>query len=127
MKFVLSKGLNEKAFSLKTSKSNSSTGFATGDPDADAMAVRYFVSRGLELVCAQSFAKSFGLYDERVGNLFFVANDCKFIAKIRAQLFTIIRANYLSPPKQGALIVKTILSNPALFAEWSVSFKKLKL
>lgn len=95
-------------------------GFATGDLDADALAVRYFVARGLELVCAQSFAKSFGLYDERVGNLFFVTNDSKFIGKIRAQLFTIIRANYLSPPKQGALIVRTILSDPALFVEWSV-------
>lgn len=82
------------------------------------MAVRYFVSRGLELVCAQSCAKSFGLYDERVGNLFFVVNDSKLLKKIRAQLFTIIRANYLSPPKQGALIVRTILSDPALFAEW---------
>lgn len=41
-------------------------GFASGDPDADAWAVRYFVDQGLEMVCAQSFAKNFGLYSKRV-------------------------------------------------------------
>lgn len=37
-------------------------GFASGDPNKDAFAVRYFVERGFELFCAQSFAKNFGLY-----------------------------------------------------------------
>lgn len=37
-------------------------GFASGDPIRDAFAVRYFVSRGFELFCAQSYAKNFGLY-----------------------------------------------------------------
>lgn len=39
-------------------------GFASGDPDKDAWAVRYFVERGFEILCAQSFAKNFGLYCE---------------------------------------------------------------
>ena len=39
-------------------------GFASGDPDIDAMAVRYFASRGMEFFCAQSFAKIFGLYSK---------------------------------------------------------------
>lgn len=37
-------------------------GFASGDPDKDAWAVRYFVNRGFELFAAQSYAKNFGLY-----------------------------------------------------------------
>lgn len=37
-------------------------GFASGDLDQDAWAVRYFVQRGFELICAQSYAKNFGLY-----------------------------------------------------------------
>ena len=37
-------------------------GFASGDPDADAWAIRYFVEQGIECVIAQSFAKNFGLY-----------------------------------------------------------------
>lgn len=37
-------------------------GFASGDPDADSWAIRYFVEQGLEMLVAQSFAKNFGLY-----------------------------------------------------------------
>ena len=37
-------------------------GFASGDLEKDAFAVRYFVQRGFELFCAQSYAKNFGLY-----------------------------------------------------------------
>lgn len=39
-------------------------GFASGSLDKDAWAVRYFVSMGFELFCAQSFSKNFGLYSE---------------------------------------------------------------
>lgn len=38
-------------------------GFAN-DPDEDAFAVRLFAEQGLELFCAQSFSKNFGLYCE---------------------------------------------------------------
>jgi hypothetical protein len=37
-------------------------GFASGDLDTDAWAVRYFVDQGFELLVAQSYAKNFGLY-----------------------------------------------------------------
>ncbi|KAG9346145.1 hypothetical protein JZ751_007963 [Albula glossodonta] len=39
-------------------------GFASGSLDKDAWAIRYFVSEGFELLCAQSFSKNFGLYSE---------------------------------------------------------------
>ena len=39
-------------------------GFATGDPEADAWSVRYFVQCGFELLVCQSFAKNFGLYSK---------------------------------------------------------------
>ena len=39
-------------------------GFASGDLDKDAWAVRYFVEQGFELLCCQSFAKNFGLYSK---------------------------------------------------------------
>lgn len=39
-------------------------GFVSGDPDEDAWAVREFVKEGIELFCAQSFSKNFGLYSE---------------------------------------------------------------
>lgn len=39
-------------------------GFASGDLERDSYSVRYFVSRGFELLCSQSFAKNFGLYSK---------------------------------------------------------------
>ena len=40
-------------------------GFASGNLDKDAWAIRYFVSMGFEMFCAQSFSKNFGLYSKR--------------------------------------------------------------
>jgi aspartate/tyrosine/aromatic aminotransferase len=37
-------------------------GFASGDLDRDASSVRYFASRGIEYLLAQSYSKNFGLY-----------------------------------------------------------------
>jgi len=48
-------------------------GFASGDLDRDAWAIRYFVQEGFELCVAQSFAKNFGLYGERAGAFHFVS------------------------------------------------------
>ena len=44
-------------------------GFASGDLDKDAWAIRYFVSMGFEMFCAQSFSKNFGLYSKTHGEL----------------------------------------------------------
>lgn len=37
-------------------------GFASGDIDRDAAAMRYFVDQGLPLIVTQSYAKNMGLY-----------------------------------------------------------------
>ena len=101
------------------------TGFATADLDEDAWAVRYFVERGLELLCVQSFSKNFGLYGERIGNLIMVAKSNKNFPGIRSHLLTIIRAIYLTPPSHGARIVTKVLSSPDLRAEWEANVKTM--
>lgn len=93
-------------------------GFASGDLEKDSWALRYFVSQGFELFCAQSFAKNFGLYNERVGNLLIVMNDKKALTNSLSQISVRIRAMYSNPPNHGARIVTTILNSPELFAEW---------
>lgn len=37
-------------------------GFASGDIDRDAWAVRYFIEQGHNVLLSQSFAKNMGLY-----------------------------------------------------------------
>jgi len=77
-----------------------------------------FAERGIEFICTQSFAKNFGLYNERVGNIVFVFADIKEMVQAKSQLTLIIRGMYSNPPNHGARIVATVLKNPELFEEW---------
>lgn len=76
------------------------------------------MSRGFELLCAQSFSKIFGLYGERAGNLTVVHKESTTMQTVMEQLTTIAFDTYLSPPKHGALIIETILNDANLFEEW---------
>lgn len=100
-------------------------GFASGDLDRDAFAVRYFVKRGFEIFCAQSFAKNFGLYNERVGNLTIVMNDASHVVKAKSQLTWVVRGMYSNPPAHGARVVANVLSNKQLFDEWREHIKTM--
>jgi aspartate aminotransferase len=93
-------------------------GFATGDPDLDAWAVRYFAAQGLEILVAQSFAKNFGLYNERVGHLSVVVGEVSVVASVRSHLAILVRANWSNPPNHGAKVVHMVLSDPQLRQQW---------
>jgi aspartate/tyrosine/aromatic aminotransferase len=93
-------------------------GFATGDLENDAAAIRMFVRRGFQMLISQSFAKNCGLYGERIGGLHIVCANSDTAAKALSQLKLIIRAMYSNPPLHGALIVSRILSDPALKESW---------
>lgn len=100
-------------------------GFASGDLDKDAWAVRYFIDQGFELFCAQSFAKNFGLYNERVGNLTVVLNNPVDIPKVKSQITLLVRGMYSNPPSHGARIVNYVLNNPDLYQEWRDNIKTM--
>ncbi|RVE52055.1 hypothetical protein evm_003333 [Chilo suppressalis] len=98
-------------------------GFASGDLDKDAWAVRYFVKRGFELLCAQSYAKNFGLYNERVGNLAFVVSDASCVPAMKSQLTWVVRGMYSNPPAHGARVVAGVLHDQRLYDEWKDNIK----
>lgn len=100
-------------------------GFASGNVDADIKSFRYFVSRGFETICCQSFAKNFGLYNQRVGNLAIIVNDSNRIEPIRSQLALLVRKYYSNPPAAGARIVAKVLNDPNLLAEWKQSIQDM--
>ena len=93
-------------------------GFASGDAEADAFAIRKFLADGHSLLLAQSFAKNFGLYGERVGTLSVVCADKEQAARVLSQLKLIIRPMYSSPPIHGALIVDEVLGDEGLRAQY---------
>lgn len=113
-------------------------GFASGDIDRDAAAVRHFLQDGHEIALAQSFAKNMGLYGkifvvscvqyeiclvfyssgERAGAFSIVAGSSDEAQKVLSQIKIIIRPMYSNPPIHGARIVSEILTNPELRKLW---------
>ncbi|XP_030927477.1 aspartate aminotransferase, mitochondrial-like isoform X2 [Quercus lobata] len=93
-------------------------GFASGDLDMDAQAIRIFLEDGHLIGCAQSFAKNMGLYGHRVGCLSVLCADAKQAVAVKSQLQQIARAMYSNPPIHGLLLVSTILSDPETKALW---------
>ncbi|VDK41132.1 unnamed protein product, partial [Anisakis simplex] len=67
---------------------------------------------------AQSFAKNFGLYNERIGNLTVVVSDNSTLTAFKSQMSLIVRANWSNPPNHGAKIVHMILTNPDMCKQW---------
>jgi aspartate/tyrosine/aromatic aminotransferase len=92
-------------------------GFGDG-VEQDALPVRLFAERGLELMICSSFSKNFGLYNERVGALTLLTTSKDAGDKALSQLKSTIRSNYSSPPSHGGAVVSTVLSDPELAALW---------
>lgn len=101
------------------------TGFASGDAEADAAALRFFVAEGHRILLAQSFAKNFGLYGERTGTLSVVCNSPEERSAVMSQLKLIIRPMYSSPPIHGSSIVKTVLTDEGLTGEYYGNCKEM--
>ncbi|KAJ1729875.1 aspartate transaminase aat1 [Coemansia biformis] len=94
-------------------------GFATGDADRDAAALRAFVAAGqTPVVLAQSFAKNMGLYGERVGTFSIVGGDAAERDRLLSQLKILVRPMYSNPSIHGARIAAEVLTNAPLRSEW---------
>lgn len=93
-------------------------GFASGNTDKDAFALRYFVSEGHSICLAQSFAKNMGLYGERVGAFSILCADKEEKKRVDSQIKILVRPMYSNPPIHGARIASTILNNPELYQQW---------
>lgn len=99
-------------------------GFSSGDVDKDAYPLRKFAETGMNLCLAQSYAKNFGLYGQRIGCFSLITDSKKEAMAAESQIKFIARAQYSTPPKNGALIVDIVLSDPILREEW---YKELKI
>jgi aspartate aminotransferase len=90
-------------------------GFASGDTDRDAHAVRFFIEQGHQIALSQSFAKNMGLYGERVGA---ICADAEEKARVDSQIKIIVRPLYSNPPVHGARIAGSILADADLYQQW---------
>ncbi|GBF87409.1 aspartate, mitochondrial [Raphidocelis subcapitata] len=93
-------------------------GFASGDCDKDSGAIRTFLRDGHRLGVSQSYAKNMGMYGQRIGAFSIVCDSKDEAARVESQMKLVARPMYSNPPLHGALMVKTILRDPQLKAQW---------
>ncbi|KAL1882914.1 hypothetical protein Daus18300_000552 [Diaporthe australafricana] len=90
-------------------------GFASGNFDDDAWAIRYFANRpSMEMAVAQSFSKNFGLYGERVGALHILASEPGVTPAVQSQLVRVLRSEISSGTAFGSRITAAVLQDPEL-------------
>ncbi len=100
-------------------------GFGDG-LDQDAQAVRRFASRLPEMLVAVSSCKNFSIYRERTGCAFVVADSAARAEVIQGQLLTCARIAYSMPPDHGGSLVRIILQDPALKAQWRKELESMR-
>ncbi|HEX9947385.1 MAG TPA: amino acid aminotransferase [Allosphingosinicella sp.] len=86
--------------------------------EPDSAGARLVVGKAEQALVAQSCDKNFGVYRERVGNLFVKAASTKAARVAYGNLLQLSRTMWSMPPDHGAAIVHMVLDDPELRAEW---------
>lgn len=92
-------------------------GFGEG-LEEDIFPIRHFEAEGHEMLVAISFSKNFGLYGERVGMLALRTERPELTAALYSHCKAVVRSQYSLPPCNGSRIIKEILGDPLLEAQW---------
>ncbi|HEY4200994.1 MAG TPA: amino acid aminotransferase [Devosiaceae bacterium] len=100
-------------------------GFGEG-VEQDAYGTRKVVASVPESMIAFSASKNFGLYRERAGVAIAIARDAASGDIVSSQMQNVIRATISQPPDHGAEIVRVILEDPELKAEWETELNEMR-
>lgn len=100
-------------------------GYASGSLDEDAFAARYFAKKGVQFLCAQSFSKNMGLYNQRIGTLSVIVKDKEEGSRVLSQLAALTRATCSNNPAQGARLAHLVLTDPKLRKDWEAELKEM--
>jgi aspartate aminotransferase/aromatic-amino-acid transaminase len=100
-------------------------GFGDG-LEADAYGVRKVASSLPETLIAFSASKNFGLYRERAGVAIAIARDSETADVVSSQMQNIIRGTISQTPDHGAEIVRVILEDKDLRAEWEAELTQMR-
>ncbi len=86
--------------------------------EEDAYGTRKVLASVPEALIAYSCDKNFGLYRDRVGAVYALAQDAGQLAAILSNGHALARANWSMPPDHGAAAVRLVLRDPQLAAMW---------
>ena len=100
-------------------------GFGDG-LEPDAYGVREVVSSLPESMVAFSASKNFGLYRERAGVAIAIARDSATADVVSSQMQNVIRGSISQTPDHGAEIVRIILEDKELRAEWEGELNQMR-
>ena len=87
--------------------------------EIDAQGTRMMVEAVDQALVAHSCDKNFGVYRERTGSLFIKATSADAAGTAMGNLLQLSRTMWSMPPDHGAAIVRTVLDDPDLRADWN--------
>ncbi|HEX8621673.1 MAG TPA: amino acid aminotransferase [Allosphingosinicella sp.] len=93
--------------------------------EADAAGARLVVDSAEQALVAQSCDKNFGVYRERVGNLFVKAPSARAAQVVYGNLLQLSRTMWSMPPDHGAAIVHIVLDDPELRSDWNAELVEM--
>jgi aromatic-amino-acid transaminase len=93
--------------------------------EPDAAGMRLVVEAADQAVIAQSCDKNFGVYRERVGNLFVKASSPKAAKIVFGNLLQLSRTMWSMPPDHGAAVVRIVLETPELRSDWNAELEEM--
>jgi len=100
-------------------------GFGDGI-EADAYGTRRVVAAVPEAMVAFSASKNFGLYRERAGVAIAIARNAADADIVSSQMQNVLRASISQTPDHGAEIVRIILGDAELRAEWEAELTAMR-
>ena len=86
--------------------------------EEDAAGMRAMLAAVPEALVAYSCDKNFALYRERVGALWVQASTPDAAVPVRETMLVLARSLWSMPPDHGAAVVRVILEDAALAADW---------
>ncbi len=94
--------------------------------EEDAYGLRRVLAAVPEALIAYSCDKNFGLYRDRVGALYVMAQDSAQLPAILSNLNALARASWSMPPDHGAAAVRYVLRDAALTDQWLAELTSMR-
>jgi aromatic-amino-acid transaminase len=101
-------------------------GFGDG-LEADAEGTRILAAAVPEMLVAVSCSKNFAIYRDRVGCAFALAPTAAVATVALEQMKAVARILWSMPPDHGAAVVRTVLEDADLRADWTAELESMRL
>lgn len=94
--------------------------------EEDAAGLRGVLDACEEVIVAQSCDKNFGVYRERVGCLYLKTGSVEASKQAMAHVLQIARELWSMPPDHGAAVVRIVLEDEGLTADWRAELDEMR-